>query len=126
MRAHRSAKMQRLIPCGIQLIAFCRSLASRSLANPPDNGGCRLNEAIARVPTRLDLLRRQMRVLWIPLQGVLVLGALAASPPARADVLEIGHDGAARWISGPRALVLAAGVVSDPAVGSLVDVSAAV
>src|SRR5262245_53296568 len=35
--------------------------------------------------------------------GALALATLAVAP-AHADVLEIGNDGEARWISGPRAL----------------------
>jgi soluble lytic murein transglycosylase-like protein len=42
------------------------------------------------------------------------MAALAAAAPARADVLELGQDGA-RWITGPRAGALpAAGTTADP------------
>jgi len=53
------------------------------------------------------------------LRAVNAVGALAlatfAVAPARADVLEVGYDGEARWISGPRVLQVESGGLSDPA-----------
>src|SRR5690606_8003697 len=74
-----------------------------------------------------------MAQLWrvgMILRAVNAVGALAlvtlAVSPARADVLEIGADGAAQWISGPRALeVVPEGSAADAVSPSEIPTEAA-
>ncbi len=62
-------------------------------------------------------------ILQRRLVALVALSALAVGAPARADVLVIGDDGEASWVSGPNVLLIETGQVTDAGSATLTEAS---